>query len=224
MQAVKPLTTTSYALLGLLAIQPWTTYELAKQLTRSLRFFWPRAESKLYEEPKNLVQRGLAESRVVKRGGRAATVYSITLAGRAALAEWLSRSGAGSVVEFEQMLQVYLADNGSKEDLLRTIRAIEAEAETRIHFGRSLAREYLDGRGPFPRRLHVQALVFGYLWEYFHALARWARWAAGEVEGWPDTSDGPDSAEAGLAILRRFVEAASTGVSASQSQGEGRFG
>jgi DNA-binding PadR family transcriptional regulator len=224
MQTVKPLTTTSYALLGLLAIEPWTTYELAKQVTRSLNFFWPRAESKLYEEPKNLVQHGLAESRVVKRGGRASTVYSITPAGRAALAEWLSRPGLGSVVEFEQMLQVYLADNGSKEDLLRTIRAIEAEAEARIRFGTSLAREYLDGRAPFPQRLHVQALIFGYLWEYFHALARWARWAAREVEGWPDTSDGPRGAEAGLAILRRFVEAATAAVSVAQSDEENRFG
>jgi PadR family transcriptional regulator AphA len=27
-----PLTSTSYAILGLLALRPWTTYELAKQM------------------------------------------------------------------------------------------------------------------------------------------------------------------------------------------------
>ena len=43
------LTTTSYAILGLLAIKPWTTYELAQQMDRSLRRIWPRAKSKLYE-------------------------------------------------------------------------------------------------------------------------------------------------------------------------------
>ena len=46
------LTTTSYAILGLLAVKPWTTYELAQQMRRALGQFWPRAESKLYEEPK----------------------------------------------------------------------------------------------------------------------------------------------------------------------------
>ncbi len=41
-------TTTSYAILGLLAIRPWATYDLAKLMRRSLQFFWPRAESNLY--------------------------------------------------------------------------------------------------------------------------------------------------------------------------------
>ena len=56
------LNTTSYAMLGMLAIRPWSTYELAKQIRRNLRFFWPRAESGLYDEPKNLVEHGLALS------------------------------------------------------------------------------------------------------------------------------------------------------------------
>ena len=52
-----PLSTTSYAILGLLALRPWTTYELAKQVQKSLGWFWPRAERKLYDEPKRLVVR-----------------------------------------------------------------------------------------------------------------------------------------------------------------------
>jgi PadR family transcriptional regulator AphA len=44
-------TTTSYAVLGLLSVRSWTTYELAKQVQRSLNWFWPRAERKLYDEP-----------------------------------------------------------------------------------------------------------------------------------------------------------------------------
>ena len=47
--------TTSYALLGLLSLRSWTTYELAKQVQRSIGWFWPRAERKLYDEPKRLV-------------------------------------------------------------------------------------------------------------------------------------------------------------------------
>ena len=46
----RPTTTTatSQTVLGLLALRPWTTYELAKQVQRSLGWFWPRAERKLY--------------------------------------------------------------------------------------------------------------------------------------------------------------------------------
>ena len=38
------LTTSSYAVLGLLAIQPWLGWALAQQMQRSLRIIWPRAE------------------------------------------------------------------------------------------------------------------------------------------------------------------------------------
>ena len=56
------LTPTSYSILGLLALKPWTTYELAQQMERALGQFWPRAESRLYEEPKKLVAHGLARA------------------------------------------------------------------------------------------------------------------------------------------------------------------
>src|SRR3954469_5697273 len=84
------LTTTSYAILGLLALRSWTTYELAKQMERTLHYFWPRAESRLYEEPKNLVAQGLAHAEKTYVGKRARTIYSITPEGREALKEWLA--------------------------------------------------------------------------------------------------------------------------------------
>ena len=62
MSSARGLTTTSYAILGLLAVRPWSTYELTRQMDRSLGRFWPRAESKLYEEPKKLAAQGLAPS------------------------------------------------------------------------------------------------------------------------------------------------------------------
>ena len=80
------LTPTSYAILGLLAVKPWTTYELAQQMDRALGRFWPRAESKLYEEPKKLVAHGLARASSETVGKRRRTVYTITAKGRRALA------------------------------------------------------------------------------------------------------------------------------------------
>jgi DNA-binding PadR family transcriptional regulator len=99
------LTTTSYAILGLLAIQPWSTYELAQQMERSLGRVWPRAQSKLYEEPKKLVAHGLAKASVEQVGQRPRTRYAITPKGRRALATWLREPGAGPVLEFEQLLK-----------------------------------------------------------------------------------------------------------------------
>ncbi len=72
------LTTTSYAILGQLALQPWTMYDLARQMRINLHYFFPRAESQVYAEPKRLVELGLAVADTEMTGKRARTVYRIT--------------------------------------------------------------------------------------------------------------------------------------------------
>lgn len=52
------LNRTSFAMLGMLAIRPWSTYELAKHVDRSLGSLWPRARSNPFNEPEKLVAKG----------------------------------------------------------------------------------------------------------------------------------------------------------------------
>lgn len=209
---MKELTTTSYAVLGLLAIRPWTTYELARQMERSLRNFWPRAERRIYDEPKALVARGLARARAEFTGRRRRTVYSITPKGRRALREWLEEPGAGPELEFEALLKVFLAEHGTKEALLRNIRAARAWAEEEVGRGAAFMREYLETGGPFPERLHLITLMVRFLGvEYGTAVLRWARWAEEEVARWPDTvSARPDRRvfEEGLRIANELLRGA----------------
>ena len=74
---------TTNALLGLLALRPsWSTYAITKQLRRNMRFFWPRTESRIYDEALQLVQGGLAQASEEQTGQRTRTIYSITPAGR----------------------------------------------------------------------------------------------------------------------------------------------
>ena len=76
------LTTTSYAILGLLDLRPYTAYELASQSQRSLRFVWPTAQSRLYAEPKRLAAEGLIEISTEPAGpSRSRQVYRITSKG-----------------------------------------------------------------------------------------------------------------------------------------------
>src|SRR5262245_32755275 len=93
----RQLSPTSFAILGLLSIKPFTTYELAQQMERTVSWFWPRAESMIYEEPKKLVAAGLATSRVTFTGKRRSTVYEITDAGRKSLRDWLDTPAAGQI-------------------------------------------------------------------------------------------------------------------------------
>ena len=146
------LTTTSFAILGLLAVRPWSTYELTQQMDRSLGRIWPRAQSKLYEEPKKLVDLGLAEASAEPVGRRSRTVYAITPAGRRALAGWLQEPGAGPVLEFEQLLKLFFAEGGSRSDALATLAATRAWARERNEDNVVAAAEDRAGAGEFQHR------------------------------------------------------------------------
>ena len=202
------LTTTSYAILGLLATRSWTTYELARQMGRALGSFWPRAESKLYEEPKKLVARGLARATKEKVGKRPRTVYSITPAGRSALQAWMPTASAGPVLEFEGLVKVFFAEHGTRSDLLATIERVRARVEDRAAGGVAITREYLDGKGPFPERLPWLVVTGKFLDEIEDAVLRWVEWAESVIEEWPEDVRGatPDwDTLAGMAARNESV-------------------
>jgi PadR family transcriptional regulator, regulatory protein AphA len=202
---VPALTTTSYAVLSLLALQPWTTYQLARQMERSLGWIWPRAVSRLYEEPKKLVAAGLATSQPGATGRRPSTVYTITAAGRDALAAWLAEPGTGPVLECEALVKIAYADQGTREGLLANLAGLIEDATVKLHFGEMIADSYLQGRGPFQGRLAFSGLMWRFLWEYHVTVLRWARWARDQVQAWPEDLSGLDvTAEFG-----RIVAAAS---------------
>ena len=180
----RELTTTSYALLGWLAVRPWPIYELAAQTRRNLRFFWPRADSRLYEEPKNLVAHGLARAERSFVGKRPRTTYSITPKGRAALARWLDRPSAPPVLEYEALVRVFFADAGTCAQLLATLAEADALGLEIRRVGIAVASEFLAGRHAFPERMHLSGLTFDFLWSFAELLEAWAERSRREVAHW----------------------------------------
>jgi DNA-binding PadR family transcriptional regulator len=186
MSSAPVLTTTSYAILGLLAVKPWTTHELVQQVDRSLRRIWPRASSKLYEEPKKLVAHGYARATDDAVGRRPRTRYTITAKGRRALAVWLSQPGEGPILEFEQLVKIHFADSGSKADVIANLDATREWVLEQNEENLATALAYNEGRGAFPERAALNQLPGRFLTEFYATVARWVQWASEVVEDWPD--------------------------------------
>jgi PadR family transcriptional regulator, regulatory protein AphA len=186
MSSTPPMTTTSYAILGLLAVKSWTTHELVQQVDRSLRRIWPRAQSKLYEEPKKLVARGYARATEDPVGRRRRTRYTITAKGRHALAAWLREPGDGPILEFEQLLKISFADSGSKADIVANLNATRAWVVDQNAENLATARAYLEGRSTFPERAALNQLAGRFLTDFYVMVANWVTWASQVVDPWPD--------------------------------------
>lgn len=181
------LTTSSFAVLGLLAIRPWAGYELTQQATRSLRFAWPKSERLLYAEPKKLVEHGLATPFQESIGERNRTVYTITDEGRAALTEWMATTPAPPVLEAEALLRLLFAENGSVNDLTAALDEMAANAVEMYEQVATINAGYLDGSHPFPERTHLSVLFATFQLELFDLIVRWVDFAKIEIATWPTT-------------------------------------
>ena len=197
------MTTTSYAILGLLAVKSWTTHELVQQVERSLRRLWPRTQSKLYEEPKKLVAHGFARATDDSVGRRRRTRYTITAEGRRALACWLAQPGEGPALEFEQLLKIHFADSGTKEDILTNLDAARQWVLEQNEENLATGRAYLEGHGPFPQRAALNQLGGRFLTDFYVMVARWVEWASKTVQDWPaDVCDAPFDVAAAQEAVR----------------------
>jgi DNA-binding PadR family transcriptional regulator len=182
-------TATSFAVLGLLGLQPWTAYDLVAQARRSLHYFWPRSEAHLYAELKRLVERGHAHADVVEGRRGQATRYTITPQGRAALEEWLATEPAPPTIEIEALLRVLFADHGSLQDLRAALRAT-AQQTSDLRIGMlALGEDAIGTGGPFPERLHLVERVGALYGEFLLLFQRWCEETLAEIETWPDTRE-----------------------------------
>lgn len=192
------MTTSSFAVLSLLDLKPWTGYELTQQATRSLRYAWPKSERLLYSEPKKLVDLGYATSRKELSGKRSRNVYEITSEGREALADWAASRAQPPRFEIEALLRLLFADHGSTDDLARALDELESDIQEHHEAIVELMGSYLDGGHPFPHRTHLSVLFASFQLEMFRAIERWIEFARSEINDWPTTR--------GLGMNRRTEE------------------
>jgi DNA-binding PadR family transcriptional regulator len=181
--------TTANALLGLLALRrEWSTWDLTQQLRRNMRFFWPRAESQIYEEAKRLVDKGHAKAERSFVGRRPRTTYRISASGRRALKHWLSTPPRPTALECEPLLRVFLADFSTREQLDAALEQVRSDAHAILSVGRVVGEEYIAGTAPFQDQVHVRALVLDFLSHHARMLLEWADRAERTFTAWDDPS------------------------------------
>ncbi len=207
--ADEQLTTTSYIILALLSSRDWSAYELAEQVGRGVDQIWARADRQRYNVPKKLARLGLIEGRREPGpAGRPRTVYSITDAGAAALREWMATDVRPATMEFEGLIKVLTADQGSVDDLRRTLVQIRDQAIASRDLFVAHAGYIVETGGTFPEREHLFALVNRYMVGQFAHTASWAEWALAECESWTRTDDPGSHHERSSEILGESARSA----------------
>ncbi len=155
------LTPVSYVVLGLLAQNgPSTPYELKSAVGRSIGNFWSFPHTQLYAEPVRLAALGLAREKQETSGRRRRT-FTITAAGRRALAGWL-----GEADEFSRelrdlgLLKLFFSGLVDPADVVALAGAQEKAHRRKLEDFEALEREGRVGGDPHRRAVLRMGLAY----------------------------------------------------------------
>ena len=125
------LSTSSYAVLGLLSFARMSGYDLAAIAQRSVAQVWPISKTQVYAELRRLSALELVEGRDAEHsGGPAKTLFELTDAGERELDAWLAAdTGMGLRLRAPAVLKLLLGHRASAEQA----RAGLARFRDRVH-------------------------------------------------------------------------------------------
>ena len=135
------LSPTARVILGLLAWQPRTGYEIKQATDQSTRFFWGASYGQIYPELRRLEDAGLVGSREEPRGRVPRRIYSLTKAGRSALDAWLEEADESYEMRDEGLLKLFFGDLMPAEQRLDLVRRRRAWYEESAALFRRIGEE-----------------------------------------------------------------------------------
>lgn len=149
---------TGHVVLGMLALEPRSGYDIKQLADISTRHFWAISYGQIYPELRRLLVAGLIKAQDASRGTRPRTVYRLTPNGREALHSWVADPAIENVeLRDEMLLKLFFADAMSRQE---TIRHLEAMRRRHEQLAAGL-REHEPQAAAQPNRMKYEVLKFG---------------------------------------------------------------
>ncbi|HEV3229560.1 MAG TPA: PadR family transcriptional regulator [Solirubrobacteraceae bacterium] len=128
------LSTSSYAVLGLLSFARMSGYDLAAVAQRSVVQVWPISKTQVYAELRRLSALALIEGRDAERsGGPAKTLFELTPAGERELDTWLAAdSSPGLRLRAPAVLKLLLGHRGAPDQARAQLAEFRGRVSERL--------------------------------------------------------------------------------------------
>jgi DNA-binding PadR family transcriptional regulator len=178
--------TLGYAVLGLLAVQPRTGYDIAKLMKVPIGYMWTASHSRIYPELQALQAAHLVDYTVLDGPGpRDTRLYTITAEGRDALQHWADSALPPQPARSELMLRVRTLWTVSPERALRFIADVRLDCEHRLATYHQIDQQFaeegdLHHRPDTPEFWSYATLRAGISYEQH--LINWCNWVTKQVQ------------------------------------------
>jgi len=130
--------TTAYIILGLLAHENSSGYDLKKEIDHMISQFWDVGYGQLYPTLKMLEKEGsITGTAAQSEKGPNRIVYAITDAGKQKLINWLSLPNEKEYVRYEILLKLFFGNLSSPTNTIKRINAFQKQHEEDLQLIRS---------------------------------------------------------------------------------------
>ena len=116
-----------FALLGLLAVEPASGYDLKRAINRSTYFIWNATGPQIYNTLHKLREERCITSRSLAQDGKPdKQIHTITTRGRIRLEEFMSEPIQASVTRDEVLLRIFFGNFAGKKVIRRELEFLPA--------------------------------------------------------------------------------------------------
>lgn len=145
------MTGSSYAILGLLSIEPMSGYDIRRTLDENLSHFWSESFGQIYPALKRLEAAGLAApAKSGDSGNRRKRVYAITPQGRARLRAWLSDAPKSQPPRNELLLKIFFGRLSAPGAVAAHLRRFQVQQERLLSACEAIERQLRTERAGHP--------------------------------------------------------------------------
>jgi PadR family transcriptional regulator, regulatory protein AphA len=136
---------TKYTVLGMLALENLSGYEIIKIIQSSTNYFWSESEGQIYPALTQCVTDGLATCKEEKAAKikRTKKVYSITAKGKKELITWLKKTSQSALVRNEFLLKLFFGGNIETRDNLHHVVHRQKEIQLELDSYEKLREEII---------------------------------------------------------------------------------
>jgi PadR family transcriptional regulator, regulatory protein AphA len=173
---------TEFAILGLLAEEPRSGYDIKKEVEERLSHFWSESFGHIYPMLHRLHERGLLQLEVERQEGKPdRKVYRITNEGKKALEAWFAEPPPPLRPRNEFLLRLFLGRHSRPEYLLRDIRQHGEGMKQALARLEAVKARLAAEAGGHPDRVYWELVLESGL-KALGALAQWSDEAEARLE------------------------------------------
>ena len=164
-----------HVILTVLSNRDATGYDITKEFSRSIGYFWKASHQQVYRELNKMADNNLATSRLEPQSGKPdRKVYAITDLGRQALFEWFQEPARNPTIRDEFSAKLLVCGVHNSEPMQEQLEALIEESHSLMNNYEELEKIHFANYKDMDRQSRLDRLT---LRRGMHNRQAWINWA-----------------------------------------------